>query len=395
MTVTTDPIDAYRALIKNGDIQADPRQEYAMAQLQSLHQTLGTYGQQMGKSGWRARLSFGGDAKAPPKGIYMWGGVGRGKSMLMEIFYNHAHVEERKHIHFHAFMQEVHRRVHAYREALRGGKTVAQKDPLIALAKVIVGQAWLLCFDEFHVTDIADAMILSRLFEALFEAGVVVVATSNRPPKDLYKDGLQRDLFLPFIGLLGEKMEVIELDSPTDYRLERIQHMDAYITPLDGTAQAKLEEDFARLTIGAISEPIMMTVQGRDIPFPKTAEGVALTDFASLCEKPLGPADFLAIAARFHTLIINGIPLLGPERRNEAKRFVTLIDAMYEAKVNLICAAAAPPESLYPEGDGAFEFQRTVSRIMEMRSPEYISSEHIPDEDHELEAAPLGGLFIE
>lgn len=391
----TDPIDAYRALIEKGDIQADPRQEYAMSQLQALHQRLGAYSQQMGKSGWRARLSFGGNAKDPPKGIYMWGGVGRGKSMLMELFYNHVSVEERKHIHFHAFMQEVHRRVHSYREAQRAGKSVAQKDPLVALAKVIVGQAWLLCFDEFHVTDIADAMILSRLFEALFETGVIVVATSNRPPIDLYKDGLQRNLFLPFIDLLGKKMEVIELDSPTDYRLERIQSMDAYITPIDESTQAKLEEDFKRLTIGAVSEPIAMTVQGRLISFPKTAEGVALTDFASLCEAPLGPADFLAIAARFHTLIIGGIPLLGPERRNEAKRFVTLIDAMYESKVNLICAAAAPPEGLYPEGDGAFEFQRTVSRIMEMRSPEYISTEHIPDENHELEAAPLGGLFIE
>jgi len=211
----------------------------------------------------------------------------------------------------------------------------------------------------------------------------------------LYKHGLQRELFLPFIDLIEQKMEVIELDSPTDYRLERIQNMDSYITPIDDTTRDKLEEDFARLTIGATAEPINMTIQGRTIMFPKTAEGVALTDFASLCEAPLGPADFLAIAARFHTLIIHGIPVLGPERRNEAKRFVTLIDAMYEAKVNLICAAEAAPEGLYPEGDGAFEFQRTVSRIMEMRSPEYISQEHISSEDHKLPDTPLGGLFIE
>lgn len=395
MTASHDPIGAYRALIDNGEITSDPRQEYAIGQLQSLEQALEGYAQQMGKSGWSKRLSFGGGRKPTPKGVYMWGGVGRGKSMLMEIFYNNTSVDDRKHIHFHAFMQEVHRRVHSYREAQQAGNVAARKDPLSALSKVIVGQAWLLCFDELHVTDIADAMILGRLFEALFEAGVVVVATSNRPPDDLYKDGLQRELFLPFIELIKQKMEVIELDSPTDYRLERIQHMDAYITPIDENADARLEEDFARLTVGAVAEPLTMTIQGRTIEFPTTAEGVALTDFRFLCETPLGPADYLAIASRFHTLIIGNIPVLGPERRNEAKRFVTLIDAMYEAKVNLICSAEATPENLYPKGDGAFEFQRTVSRIMEMRSPEYISMEHVSVEDIEIEPAPLGGLFIE
>jgi cell division protein ZapE len=377
MFVTTQPRDAYEGLIRNGELRADPRQAFAMDRLQALHQDLETYSLQMGETGWRARLSFRGGRKIPPKGIYMWGGVGRGKSMLMEIFYANSSVDDRKHIHFHAFMQEVHRRVHSYRQAQDAGKVKAEKDPLTALSKIIVDQAWLLCFDEFHVTDIADAMILGRLFETLFEAGVVVIATSNRPPEDLYKDGLQRELFLPFIGLIQEKMEVIELDSPTDYRLERIQAMDVFLHPASDEATRKLNEDFDRLTTGAISEPMTLQVQGRDIRFPRTAEGVAFTDFTSLCEQPLGPGDYLAIAARFHTIILADIPQLGPERRNEAKRFVTLIDALYEAKVNLICSAASPPETLYTEGDGAFEFERTVSRLMEMRSPEYISLEHI------------------
>ncbi len=377
MFVTTQPRDAYEGLIRNGDIQADPRQAYAMDRMQALHRALQPYGLQMGATGWRARLSFRGGRKTPPKGIYMWGGVGRGKSMLMEIFYANSSVDDRKHIHFHAFMQEVHRRVHSYRKAQEAGKVKAEKDPLTALSKVIVDQAWLLCFDEFHVTDIADAMILGRLFETLFEAGVVVVATSNRPPNDLYKDGLQRDLFLPFIDLINEKMEVIELDSPTDYRLERIQTMNVFMSPADGESKLKLNEAFDRLTIGATAERLTLQIQGRDIHFPQTAEGVAFTDFSALCEQPLGPGDYLAIAARFHTVIMSDIPQLGPERRNEAKRFVTLIDALYEAKVNLICSAASPPETLYTEGDGAFEFERTVSRLMEMQSPDYIAMEHV------------------
>ena len=377
MFVTSQPRDAYEALIQDGELRADPRQAFAMDRLQDLHQQLETYGLQMGASGWRTRLSFRGGRKKTPKGIYMWGGVGRGKSMLMEIFYANSSVEDRKHIHFHAFMQEVHRRVHSYREAQNAGKVKAEKDPLTALSKVIVDQAWLLCFDEFHITDIADAMILGRLFESLFEAGVVVIATSNRPPEDLYKDGLQRELFLPFIDLIQEKMEVIELDSPTDYRLERIQAMDVFLNPANDETTSKLSEDFDRLTTGAVPEPMTLTVQARDIHFSRTAEGVACTNFAAMCEQPLGAGDYLAIAARFHTLILADIPQLGPERRNEAKRFVTLIDALYEAKVNLICSAASPPEALYTEGDGAFEFERTVSRLMEMQSPEYIALEHV------------------
>ncbi len=374
--MTTQPRDVYRALISNGDIQVDPRQAHAMDRLQNLHDALETYGQQMGVTGWRARLSFRGGKKEPPKGLYIWGGVGRGKSMLMDIFYANADIDERKHVHFHAFMQEVHRRLHSYRQAQDAGVVKSSRDPLAALARVIVDQAWLLCFDEFHVTDIADAMILGRLFEALFNAGVVVVATSNRVPDDLYKDGLQRELFLPFIDLIKEKMEVIELDSPTDYRLERMQAMDIYLTPSNEETRDKLDADFKRLTVGTKPEELTLSIQGRDIHFPRTAEGIAYTSFTELCEQPLGPGDYLAIAARFHTIILTDIPKLGPENRNEAKRFVTLIDALYEAKVNLICSAAEQPQNLYTEGDGAFEFERTVSRLMEMQSPEYISQGH-------------------
>lgn len=377
MFVTTQPIDAYHDLISNGSIRIDPAQQIAMERLQKLHLELDDYAQQMGSSGWRNRLKVFGKQKTQPKGVYLWGDVGRGKSMLMELFYSNCDVGARKHIHFHAFMQEVHRRMHSYRKAQEAGNVSGDKDPLKSLAKVIVDQAWLLCFDEFYVTDITDAMILGRLFEALINAGVVIVATSNRPPKDLYKDGLQRELFLPFIDLIEQKMDVIELNSPTDYRLERIRAMDTFVTPNGPEADAILEKCFRELSIGAEPEPMSLQVQGREILFPKTAEGVAYCNFSTLCDQPLGPADYLAIAARFHTVILADIPRMGPSRRDVAKRFLILVETLYEAKVNLICSAEAPAEKLYTEGDGAFEFERTVSRLMEMQSPDYIALPHI------------------
>ncbi len=378
MSANNELLATYQAMIAAGDIHADKAQAHAVDLLCDLNNHLATYSTQMGKTGWRQRLKLGGGRKSPPRGLYMWGGVGRGKSMLMDMFFEHAQVEEadKKHVHFHAFLQEVHRRVHAFREAQKAGKMAESKDPLLALSKVIVDQAWLLCFDEFHVTDIADAMILGRLFESLFDQGVVVVATSNRHPKDLYKDGLQRDRFLPFIDIFLDKMAVMELDSDTDYRLDRLRDLDAFLSPLGADTEAQLEASFISLTRGERARAVTLNVNGRELNVPKVADGVAYTSFKELCEQPLGPGDFLEIAGKFHTLMMSGIPKLGPEKRNEAKRFVTLIDALYEAKVKFICTAAASPTELYTEGDGAFEFERTVSRLMEMQSPEYIATPH-------------------
>ena len=361
-----------------GEIKADPIQAEAMARLQGLSDALVEYAQQMGKTGWAARLGFGGGKKTPPKGLYFWGGVGRGKTMLMDLFYAHVPVEAeaKKHVHFHAFMQEVHKRLHAFREAQKAGKVPESRDPVEALSKVIVDRAWLLCFDEFHVTDIADAMILGRLFEALFERGIVVVATSNRHPKDLYKDGLQRERFLPFIDIFMDKMQVMELDNGLDYRLEKLKSMDVYLTPNSDDSTTKLDKAFDDLSIGMPVGARELTVNGRQVLVPKTAEGIAFAEFPDLCDQPLGPGDYLAFAELFHTLVLANIPRMSPAKRDQAKRFVTLIDALYDAKVKLICSAATTPTELYTEGDGAFEFERTVSRLIEMQSPEYMALPH-------------------
>jgi len=373
-------MEAYRRLISDGDINPDPIQYQAMERLQALDDTLIDYGLQMGKTGWRARLSLAGRRMAPPQGVYFFGGVGRGKTMLMDLFYDHCSIDaaQKQHVHFHAFMQEVHRRLHSFREAQKAGKMDKNRDGVEALAKVIAERAWLLCFDEFHVTDIADAMILGRLFEALFKLGIVVVTTSNRHPTDLYKDGLQRELFVPFIGMLEEKLQVFELDNGLDYRLERLRQMDIYITPSGSDADATLDKAFEELSIGAEAKPRSFTVNGRRVEMAKTAEGVAFATFDDLCAQPLGPGDYLAFAETFHTVVMKDVPKMGPKNRNEAKRFVTLIDALYEAKVKFICSADAGPTELYTEGDGAFEFERTVSRLIEMQSPDYMALAHAP-----------------
>lgn len=371
-SATQGPLSVYRGLIETGMVRADPAQQSAAERLQALAGEIAPYAQQMGREGWMARLKR--KTLPTPRGVYLHGGVGRGKTMLMDLFFQHAGIENRKRVHCHAFMLEVHDRVHCFREAARAGKVPASADPLKALARVIVDQAWLLCFDEFHITNIVDAMILGRLFEELFAQGVVVVTTSNRPPDDLYKGGLQRELFLPFIAMLGQKLDVVQLDSGIDYRLERMRSFDTYLAPLGPETDAKLEAAFVKLIAGAEAKPWHVLVQGRTLEFPRMADGVLFAAFADLCERPLGAGDYAAIAGRCHTVVLKDIPRLGHQRHNEAHRFVTLIDTLYEHKVNLVCSADAPPEALYAEGTGAFEFQRTVSRLLEMQSDDYISS---------------------
>lgn len=375
------PLAAFRTLRRQGKLRGDPHQELAAEKLQSLWHRLQHYrpdnggnGPGNGQGGWMQVLSFGRRREPPPAGLYIYGEVGRGKSMLMDLFFAAAPTEPKRRVHFHAFMQEVHGAIHRWRQtdpAEREGD-----DPIPPVAKAIAQQAALLCFDEFQVSDVADAMILGRLFQQLFELGVVVVATSNRAPDELYLDGLNRPLFLPFIALFKEKLDVLHLEGETDYRLDRLQQGRTWLTPLGPAATAALDADFAALTDEATPQPLTLTVPGRELIVARQARRVARFAFAELCEQPLGPADYLAIARAFHTVILDGIPRLAPEQRNEAKRFVTLIDALYEAKCKLVAAAAAEPEDLYPEGDDSFEFKRCASRLREMQSAEYLSLVH-------------------
>jgi cell division protein ZapE len=293
--------------------------------------------------------------------------------MLMDLFFSAAPVAAKRRVHFHEFMRDVHAALHRRRQ--EDGRR--DSDPLPLLAREIAKSAWLLCFDELQVTDIADAMILGRLFEALFAQGVVMVMTSNRPPDDLYKDGLQRERFLPFIAHLKRYLDLLALDSQGDYRLGRKKGLQVYYTPLGADSEGRLAAGFDRLTGGTPPLPVTVDLMGRSLTVPKSAEGVAWFTFAELCQRPLGAADYLKLATLFHTIMMSAVPILSPENRDAAKRFVTLIDALYEHKTTFLCSAAAPPQSLYAQGDGSFEFQRTVSRLMEMQSRDYLGHAHL------------------
>ena len=368
------PLDRYRSMREAKELMRDPTQKLAIEKLQSLHHALKGY-QPVGDSflaGWKDRFGLGRRTEEPPMGLYLYGPVGRGKSMLMDLFFNTAPLERKRRVHFHAFMLEIQQRLNELR------KKEKRVDPLIRVAADVADESWLLCFDEFHVVNIADAMILGRLFEAFFEHGVVVIATSNVAPRDLYKGGLQRERFLPFIDLIVEKLDILDIGAGTDFRLDRLKGEPVWHTPIGRAATASLDAAFATLTDNAEPAPFEIEVQGRVIHAHQAARGIARFTFDELCNKPRGASDFLAIATQYHTVMVDNIPILDERERDAAKRFVVLIDSLYEHHVNLFASADGEPDQLYMKGDTAFEFQRTVSRLMEMQAEDYLNSPHTP-----------------
>ncbi|MBU2325827.1 MAG: AFG1 family ATPase [Alphaproteobacteria bacterium] len=309
----------------------------------------------------------------PIKGLYVHGSVGRGKTMLMDLFFKLAPIEKKRRAHFHEFMADVHARIHAHRQKLKAGET-KQADPVPPVAAALREEAQLLCFDEFTVTDIADAMILARLFTELFARGCTLVATSNVAPDDLYRDGLNRGLFLPFVELLKKNVSVSTLDSPTDYRMEKMESLPVYVAPLDD-APKMMDIAWKRVTGGEAEMPVSISMKGRSVEVPHAVGRSARFSFGDLCEKPLGASDYLAIAKRFDVVFVENIPHLGPDKRNETKRFIILIDTLYDASVRLFASAVAMPEALLTEKKGTegFEFDRTISRLFEMRSTDYLA----------------------
>ncbi len=318
------------------------------------------------------------ESKLPPiRGLYIYGDVGRGKTMLMDFFFEASPVERKRRAHFHEFMLDVHERVYAVRQKMKRGEQ-AGEDPIRLVAEELAEQAWLLCFDEFHVTDIADAMILGRLFAQLFERGIVLVATSNLPPQELYKDGLNRALFVPFITMLGQRVDVVRLDARTDFRLGKLAGMPVWYVPADATADAALDEAWRRLAGGQEGRAQDLLLKGRSLRVPRAAMGVARFSFHDLCEAPLAAADYQRIARDFHTVILDRVPVMTFDTRNAAKRFIILIDTLYDMNVKLIASAAAEPDALYRADQGfeVQEFKRTASRLIEMRSQPYLARPH-------------------
>lgn len=315
------------------------------------------------------------EARELVKGLYLYGGVGRGKTMLMDLFFELLPVRRKRRAHFNDFMADVHDRIGRHREALKRGET-KESDPIPVVAAALADEAWVLCFDEFTVTDIADAMILSRLFTALFERGVVLVATSNVAPDDLYRDGLNRGLFLPFVTVLKRHCDILPLDGSTDYRLEKLGRIPVYITPCDGEGERLMDEAWDVAGSGHQTQPRTIRVKGREIPVPQASGRAARFNFADLCSQPLGARDYLAIAAEFDTILVDCVPAMDMDRRNEAKRFILLVDTLYDRKTRLILSAEVPPQDLYHARSGteAFEFDRTVSRLIEMQSAEWAAA---------------------
>ena len=362
---------AYAVLVAAGELKPDPDQAKAVAALDRFAAQL------QPRRGLLSRLF----ARAGEScGVYLWGGVGRGKSMLMDLAFDNIAATPKCRTHFAPFMLDVHQR-------LRAARATDAEDPIIVVARQLGQEIRFLAFDEMMVTNPADAMIMSRLFTALIGEGVAIVTTSNRPPSDLYKDGLNRDLFTPFIDLIEQRMEVVSLNGPTDYRLDRLQGLDTWHVPNGPTATAKLSDAFFRLTDHPVEDRAHVPAEqldvggGRTLHVPKSLKGVAVFSFKKLCGAARGAADYLALARRFHTVILVGIPVLGRDQRNEAARFVTLVDALYEHRVKLLAAADAEPAALYPAGDGRFEFDRTVSRLEEMQSADYLGEGHGLHED--------------
>lgn len=350
----------YDARVADGTLRPDPAQHAVLPRLEALRQWLeSTDSRPKGLLGGLFRKP-----PVPPPGLYLWGGVGRGKSMLMDLFTENTAIAAKRRVHFHAFMQEIHHGMHAARKT-------GVDDALAPVAAAVAKEVRLLAFDEMQITDITDAMIVGRLFQMLMDAGVLIVTTSNRPPDELYKNGLNRALFLPFIAFLKERMEVYHLESPNDYRQHRLQGAEVFFAPADTRAAGAMEAMWADLTGGGPGGKLALTVNGRELVLEHVQNGVARASFWDLCGRPNGPADFLAIAQAVRVLMLDNIPRLSSANFNEAKRFVTLVDALYEGKVRLIASAADIPERLYLEGEGAFEFERTASRLREMQGAEW------------------------